>query len=117
MGPEIIVVFIIFGTLFGIAYLFFMTRNRERLALIEKGTDANLFARTKKDRLSPLWRTLALNIAFVVVGVGLGIFTGAILNTIGVHHDTAYPGSIFTLAGLGLFYGIHQSNKYAKSEE
>lgn len=114
MGPEIIIFFIIFGTLFGIAYLFFMTRNRERLALIEKGADANLFAKTKKDRLSPMWRTLALNVAFVVVGIGLGIFIGAMLDTAGVHPDTAYPGSIFTLAGFGLFVGIRQANKFSE---
>ncbi|MFT7499315.1 MAG: hypothetical protein ACI8QP_001918, partial [Porticoccaceae bacterium] len=32
MGSEVIIVPIIFGILFGIVYLFFTTRNKERMA-------------------------------------------------------------------------------------
>ena len=41
---EFIVMLILFGTIFGIAYVYLTTRNRERLALIEKGVDASLAA-------------------------------------------------------------------------
>lgn len=40
---EVAVLAVIFGTFFGIFYLFFSTRNKERLALIEKGADAKIF--------------------------------------------------------------------------
>ena len=43
MGSEVIILPIIFGVIFAIAYLFFSTRNKERLALIEKGADASIF--------------------------------------------------------------------------
>jgi hypothetical protein len=33
---EVLIPLILFGTLFGISYVFFTTRNKERLALIEK---------------------------------------------------------------------------------
>ena len=42
MAEDIIVPIAIFGTIFGILYVFFTTRNKERLALIEKGMDPNL---------------------------------------------------------------------------
>ncbi len=37
MGSEVIILPVIFGVIFAIAYLYFSTRNKERLALIEKG--------------------------------------------------------------------------------
>ena len=39
---EVVVLAVIFGTFFGIAYLYFSTRNKERMALIEKGADASI---------------------------------------------------------------------------
>ena len=38
----------LFATVFGIMYVFYTTRNKERLALIDKGADASLF-NTGKD--------------------------------------------------------------------
>ena len=35
MGGEIIIVALVFGAIFGVFYLYFSTRNKERLALIE----------------------------------------------------------------------------------
>ena len=43
-GTAIFILAIIFGTIFGIFYLFFSTRNKERLALIEKGMEAKIFS-------------------------------------------------------------------------
>ncbi len=41
---ETAIVFIaIIAAIFGIMYLFYSTRHKERLALIEKGADASLF--------------------------------------------------------------------------
>ena len=44
-GPVLIVLVAIlfFGTIFGIFYLYFTSRTRERLALIERGLDPNFF--------------------------------------------------------------------------
>ena len=47
MGSEVIILPVIFGVIFAIAYLYFSTRNKERLALIEKGADASIFVRGK----------------------------------------------------------------------
>ena len=44
-GPVLIVIVAIlfFGTIFGICYLYFTSRTRERLALIERGLDPGFF--------------------------------------------------------------------------
>ncbi len=100
---EAVVLFIVFGTLFGIIYLYFSTRNKERMALIEKGADASIFISNKKERTAPIWKVIILNLALLSMGVGVGIVLGGILwKNLGVDPDIAMPGSIFLMAGTGL---------------
>lgn len=111
MGQEIIVVAIVFGVLFGIFYLFISARNKERLALIEKGADASIFY-SKNKRATPMWKVIVVNIALLLMGIGLGIFLAGILNqVVGVDEDIAYPGTIFLMAGAGLFTGFYLTKK------
>ena len=116
MGGEIIIIFIVFGTLFGIAYLFFNTRHRERLALIEKGSEADIFVKHKRGRMAYMLKLIMLNLALVVMGIGAGVFLGALVNEMGVSTDTAMPGSIFMMAGLGLYAGFTQTRKMDKED-
>lgn len=116
MGGEIIVFGIVFGTIFGIAYLFFTTRNRERIAMIESGKDANLFVKDKRGRTIRLLKMVFLNVALVVIGIGTGIFVGAMIAEMGVHPDIAFPGAIFSLAGLGLYFGFVKTHKMELEE-
>jgi hypothetical protein len=111
MGSEVIIVPILFGVIFAIAYLYFSTRNKERLALIEKGADASIFVRGKQNT-APIWKVLILNMALLLIGIGIGIFLAAILHyNLGVEEDVAYPGTIFLMAGLGLFAGFTLTKK------
>ena len=43
MGSEVIIMPIMLAVLFGIVYLYYSTRHKERLALIDKGVDATIF--------------------------------------------------------------------------
>lgn len=111
MGSEVIIMPIIFGVLFGIVYLFISSRHKERLALIEKGADASIFYSNKKTT-SPIWKVLVVNLAMILMGIGVGIFIAGILHyNLGVDAEVAYPGTIFTLAGMGLFTGFKFSQK------
>jgi hypothetical protein len=48
---ETLIAFIaLFATVFGIMYVHYTTRNKERLALIEKGADASLLIPGRKER-------------------------------------------------------------------
>ncbi|MCM8569174.1 hypothetical protein NE848_07280 [Gramella jeungdoensis] len=111
MGSEVIIMPIIFGVIFGMFYLYISARNRERLALIEKGADASIFY-SKKKSVTPIWKVIVINLALLLVGIGLGIFIANLLSyNMGVDEDVAYPGTIFLLAGLGLFAGYFATKK------
>ena len=107
---EVAVLAVIFGTFFGIFYLFFSTRNKERLALIEKGADASIFNLGQKK--GSFTKVFILNIALLSMGIGLGILIGSILNsTIGLEEEVAFPASIFLTAGAALFIGFNMTKK------
>ena len=111
---EILIPISFFGAVFGIVYLYLSTRNKERLALIEKGADASIFMGNKSNR-SPMWKVLLLNLALLLMAIGLGIFIASFLvYSLGVVDDVAYPGTIFLMAGLGLFVGFTMTKNLDK---
>lgn len=111
MGSEFVIVPIIFGVIFGIFYLFISARNRERLALIEKGADASIFY-GKDRKATPMWKVVIINLALLCMGIGIGIFIAALLNQVlNLDEEVAYPGTIFLMAGIGLFSGFYFTKK------
>ncbi len=116
MGPEVLIVALIFGTIFGIFYLFISSRNKERLALIEKGAEANIFVKGRSGN-APIWKVIILNFSLLLMGVGLGIFIASILDySLGVDAEVAYPGTIFLMAGVGLFTGFKMTSDLDKKD-
>lgn len=118
---EVAFVFVsLFIIIFGIFYLHYSTRNKERLALIEKGADASIFfsAKAAQKRSSiPIWKILILNLSVLLMGIGAGVFIGSILDAYTLIDDeVGYTGSIFLMAGLGLFIGFTLSKKLVKKE-
>jgi len=115
MVGDVINVLIIFSVIFGIVYIAISSRTRIRLALIEKGADASIFYTPSQGRKSNLLPIILVNLALLLIGIGLGIFGGAVLSqNFGVDTDAAYPGMIFTLAGTGLFTGYKISSRLVK---
>lgn len=112
---EPLIVFLaLFATIFGIAYVFLTTRNRERLALIEKGAEASMFER-KGTKFSIA--KFILNIALLFVGIGVGIFSGAFLqDVLGVDDEIAIPSMIFIFGGLGLIAGFFVTRRIENSD-
>lgn len=106
---------IVFGTLFGIVYLFFTTRHKERLALIEKGADASLFNTGSKPMRNG-WLKLLLNIGLMAMGIGIGVFLGNLLSTTGMDEDSSMAAMIFTCGGLGLVVGFFLTRKIDKED-
>ncbi len=101
---------IIFGSIFGVFYLYISSRNKERLALIEKGADASIFNLSKKAGSS--WKVIVLNFAFLLMGIGSGVLLASILVEYSSLDDEAvYPALIFLMAGLGLYVGFTQTRK------
>ena len=106
MGSEVIIVPILFGVFFGIVYLFFSTRHKERMALIEKGIGAEIFFSKKDRKTAPIWKVLTLNLAVLLMGIGAGIFIATLLDNYTSIGEAVYPATIFLTAGAGLFVGF-----------
>lgn len=108
----------LFAAIFGIFYVHFNTRNKERLALIEKGADASLFNTGKegsKFLVSWNWSKFTLKIGMLAMGIAVGLIIALILSQLlNVNDkDALYPSMIFFFGGLSLvlFYIIDRKNK------
>ena len=98
MFVEQLVPFGFFAMVFGIAYLYFTSRSKERLALIEKNIDASLFfgdKRNKKD-LFTFW---TLRIGSLLLGFGIGLLIGNMLQDAYGRYEYIAP-PIFIFSGL-----------------
>lgn len=110
MQEDILIPLIIFSAIFGIVYVYLTTRNKERLALIEKGADASLFNTGRKRGLSPF----VLNLALLAIGIGIGVLIGGLLAQTGMDEDVSFPASIFIFGGLGLLISFFLNRKLEK---
>lgn len=84
-----------FTTIIVVAYLFFSSRHKIRMALIQHGQQATIF-REYKDANS------ALKYGMLAVGLGLGLFAGCILEAMGLKEEPAYFGMMLIFGGIGL---------------
>jgi len=104
MVGEVFMTIFLFATIFGIFYLFVTSRHKERMAMIERGLTR--LPQPAAPRNYSLLVILLLNLAVLSASIGASIFIGAILeHHLKVDDGIAYPGSIFLMAGLGLFVG------------
>jgi len=94
----IIIPIVFFAMVFGIVYIALSARNKERMALIEKGADASIFL-SGKTRGSGKW---ILTMGIFIVGIALGVLVGYFLESGGMKEDVAYPASIFLFGGAAL---------------
>ena len=97
-ATEILIPLIVFSSIFGIFYIWISTRNKERMALIEKGADASLFTTKKKS-----YTNITLKIGMLAVGIGIGILVGSFLsNYTALNEEVAFPSMIFLFGGAFL---------------
>lgn len=107
MNEEIIIPVSFFALIFAMFYIYFSTRNKERMAIIEKGIDPVQF----KSKL-PNTMFLTLKAGLLFIGVALGVLFGNILTNVGLEEGSAYVSMIFLFGGIGLVVGyIIQSKK------
>ncbi len=113
MASDILITLIIFSSIFGIVFVFLSTRNKERLALIEKGADAKLFNSGKKFSFGEL----ILNLALLAIGIGTGVLVGAMFEQGGMEEGVAYTSSIFIFGGIGLTVSFFLYRKLYQKED
>ena len=110
---EVLIPLIVFASFFAVIYVFLNTRNKERMALIEKGADASLFATKKRNYMN-----ITLKIGMLAVGIGIGILMGSIISAYTMlDEEVAYPSMIFLFAGLFLVGNSMVEKANRKDEE
>ncbi len=107
---EIIIPITLFISTAVTLILFRKFTNDERLALIEKGMDANIFTRKTKFSFP------AIKIGLLLVGAGLGIFVGSIFEGF-MGEDAATFSGILFFGGLGLFVSFFIEQKLGKKTQ
>jgi len=108
MQVEILVPLAFFALVFGALYIYFTTRNKERLALIEKGADPKLF---KTRDTGSSFSTMKLGL--FLIGIAIGIIAGYFLEEGGMEEEAAYFSMIFLFGGIALTvsYLLQKKNK------
>lgn len=112
MNEELLIPLSLFAAIFGIIYIYFMTRNKERMALIEKGASAELF--TKPFKASKL----GLKLGIMAIGVGLGIVIANIFVSVQLlEGEVAFPSMIFIFGGLGLVASYYIASRVNEEDK
>lgn len=97
-----------FLAIFAVLYVYWTTRTKERLALIEKGADASIF-KTEPSKYALLkW-------GIFLIGLAIGVITGSALAQV-VNHLVAFFSMIFFFGGVGLIVAHFVTNALAKKE-
>lgn len=92
---------------------YFYFRSRERQMMIEKGLSPEQITELFKSKRNPYtW----LKLGMVIIGAGLGIGLGVIINDIGMS-DGFIPLFIITLTGVGFVAAFFVSRKFEKEDE
>ncbi len=108
MVGGIIISVTFFAAVFGILYVWLITRHKERLALIDKGMDAGIFS-PREHRSHP--RMLLITGLFFA-GVAIGLLVGALLVSETVLSEgVCYSSMIILFAGISLIAGYYIDRK------
>ncbi len=105
---DLLVSIIAFAGIFGIVYVFLMTRHRERMSMLEKGVDASVFVSRAG---SP---TLKFGMFFV--GIAFGILIGNLLqDKFGMDEGVAFLSMVFLFGGISLIVNHLIDKKNSKN--
>ena len=95
-NEELFIPIALFLMIFGIVYISITTRNKEHMAMIEKGVDPTLFKSQNSEMR-------ALRMGMLFVGVSIGLLVGYLLKTYaGFDEPLAYFSMSFLFGGLSL---------------
>lgn len=97
-----------FLAIFAILYVYWTTRTKERLALVEKGMDAGIF----KGECS---KYTLLKWGIFMIAVAIGVVTGFALSRV-INEVVAFFTMILLTGGVGLIVAYMVTNKLTQKE-
>lgn len=117
--PETLALFIpilgtvgTFGSLIIWIYVYYNSRHKERMALIERDKDASIFKIPHREQHN------SLKIGVVTIMIGLGILIAHMLGTAGLDEVVAYFSMILLFGGSGLvFYYAYMQRRKDKDRQ
>ena len=96
-NSENLIPITMFLSAFGVLYVYFTTRHKERMFMIEKGADPKLFQSKNQHG------NVTMRFGMFLVGIALGFLTGNTLaETTRLQDEVAYLSMIFLFGGLSL---------------
>ena len=109
---DFLIVLVIFASLFGIVFVVAAARNRERMAMIEKGVNPKDLMTDKKPNTYNI-----LKWALLLAGLGFGLFIGSLLEAYtSIDEEPAYFAASLFFGGLGLFLSFMIAKKGEEKE-
>lgn len=106
---DFLVTFIIVAALFGIVYVYYLNRHRERIMMMERGLDLSELSSRKSSR----W--IALKFGILLTGLAIGILIGNILyEYFGLTDIVSFLSMTLLFGGLGLIIYFLLETKYKK---
>jgi hypothetical protein len=121
---EAAFVFVVFFlSIFGVFYLYITTRNRERMAMIEKGVDPALFSSVRQPRVRNgagvgSGVKFTLKTGMFLIGIGIGFVISVLFE--GMVDHNIFPllvmGVIFICGGSGLVAGFYMGRHLEKKD-
>ncbi len=85
-----------FAAVFGMVYVFLMTRHRERMTMLDRGLLTSPFNQPQNG-------TLTLKYGMFLIGIAIGILSGWVLyNYCGMEDGVSYTAMIFLFGGISL---------------
>ena len=100
---DLLVPIAFFLTIFAILYVYYTTRSRERIALVEKGADASVFK-------VPDSKYALLKWGIFLIALAVGVITGFALSN-AVNEVVAFFTMILLFGGIGLIIAYWVTNK------
>jgi hypothetical protein len=95
-----------FLALFAILYVYWTTRTKERLALVEKGSDAGIFKVESSKYVLLKW-------GIFLIALSVGVLTGYLLSQV-MNEVAAFFTMIFFCGGLGLIVAYFITSSLSK---
>lgn len=104
---PIIAILATFGTTFGLVFYYLHTRNKQRLAMLEKGVDPKTFCPKPTAN-----KFASLKWSLLLIGVALGLFFASLIESGTDLQEGAQFAMVIFFGGLGLlvYYFIIRKN-------